>query len=633
MPGKHRNRRKFLADGSPNPNYHRPQGWGHGQRARQRAEAATSRPPRQPTPAPEPKQRRPSRPHLIAWEGDGRRLVSSAGDELAAPEGERLTTWQVLDFLLAHANKRTKHVAAGVDGLVALWLRDLTMEQARELWRTMSLRLHPEGGMGAWYYLHYVPGKRFSVRRATWPHKKGQGAHTVIADAGVLLDWPAGRPPSELLGSVERVELALAEHDLVPHSWEGPGALASRFLERFGVRLEMEDEPPAMREALLHGFAAGRAEAVQFGHHAGALWDYDVRAAYPWAMTQLPRLAGGHWRHLRRPGDCGAARGNEPTPLALYRVRWSAPRPVRIGPFPWRDRAQWLYFPPEGENWIWLPELEAAEAAPPCDGFEVELLEGWLFSPARDAADARPWAFMHELYELRRSLPKPESLAVKYGSNACAGKLMQSRTLDPSGRAPWQQLSWAGCLTSMVRARLYLAAMRRPAAVVAFAVDGLLTTADLGLELGEELGAWSCDRFQRGLVVTSQHVHLWDAGGRDSRVAGFGPDAVDPERVLLGWRRGWKQLTAQMPRQVLLGEAQASRRAWAQLGQEVTQKGTCRLWEAYDGHLPLRAGEVEPWNRLVPLRSVAPLVSESTAYTSPFAAPDESLQHAPAAGV
>lgn len=83
--------------------------------------------------------------------------------------------------------------------------------------------------------------------------------------------------------------------------WDGSGALAGAFMEKFGLRKVIEaareKTPSEVEQAALHAFSAGRSECIQYGHYNGPVFAYDINSAHPSSQVEMPDLSQGIWEH------------------------------------------------------------------------------------------------------------------------------------------------------------------------------------------------------------------------------------------------------------------------------------------------------------------------------------------------
>ncbi len=346
--------------------------------------------------------------------------------------------------------------------------------------------------------------------------------------------------------------------------FDGAGAVAAALFRQAGVKAHKAPTLGAVADAVQAAYFGGRIELARYGHHAGRVYQYDLRSAYPAAMTEVPCLACGSWERVR------AAR--ELQPFALYRVEWSMAGDVL--PFPWRGSHGGVFFPPEGRGWYWGCELQGADAllrAGIATG-DYRILDAWVF---RRGCEHEPFAWLRESYATRakwRAEGIGAEKVLKLGINSVYGKCAQrvgARGMIPS----WHQMEWSGYTTARTRSRLLQAAIPsiENGTLVMFATDAIFTTAELPeLRISEQLGDWDCELYDGITAVQSGVYWLWRDRKPKAKSRGFRPSELDVRAVLDGWRDGADKVTAMATRFVALGRALAGDVSYTSWRQWVT---------------------------------------------------------------
>lgn len=285
--------------------------------------------------------------------------------------------------------------------------------------------------------------------------------------------------------------------------WHGPGALGSFALKEHGIKNHMERFDDEIREAARYAYAAGRFEPYGVGRFQGPVYGIDINSAYPFALTQLPSLANGHWRHLRSPNARELQAVGE---FSLWKVDMRQGGMFQAAPSPLyhRDKKHELSFPWHTRGWYWGPEARRAWQQ------NAEVHEVWEFVPVE--RDSRPFRWISSMYDLRKQWKadgNTAEYALKICMNSMYGKLAQRVGYDAeTGRIPgWHQLEWAGWVTSRTRATLFDVLSRIPQnKLIAVETDGIYTTESpesLGITASKELGGWSVDVYEEAIYVQS----------------------------------------------------------------------------------------------------------------------------------
>lgn len=264
------------------------------------------------------------------------------------------------------------------------------------------------------------------------------------------------------------------------HLWHGPGAVASQVLRQYGVKKHMKQPPPEVYDAARYALAGGRFEHFYLGFHKDTVWEYDIRSAYPSALTRLPSLSEGTWEYTEtfQPDSFGVWHIEYREHGFEVRDRRAIGKPQ---PLFCRRKNGVISFPQEVEGWYWTPE---ACLVPDY------VLGGYVWKPA---TEGRPFSFVEDMYEQRRQYKaegNPAERALKLILNSLYGKLAQT-VGGKDGKPPeWHQLEWAGYITSYTRARIYKAVLTDPTAIIAIETDALFSTRPLDLDIGPGLGQW-----------------------------------------------------------------------------------------------------------------------------------------------
>lgn len=285
-----------------------------------------------------------------------------------------------------------------------------------------------------------------------------------------------------------------------------------------------------LKQAIATAMFGGRFEIAQRGPVKRTVYHYDMASAYPYQFAQLPCLAHGKWRHVSGKRTLQEV---ERATAAVVRYRLPPSDAIRVdrtarvslypkdveehrvstepwGPFPLRHKDGTITFPvTSGGGWVWKSELLAGLRYAP----NVQIVEAWVYN-----ADCGCEVFRKSLprfYEKRLEWGKNGAgLVLKFGMNACPGKMSQSRGFRMGMEREVGRRIWAGMVNAGTRADLLEAIRNDPYAVLATSTDGLFSTRKLMLrepvDLGTretarraekaELGQWEAkDTLQKGV--------------------------------------------------------------------------------------------------------------------------------------
>lgn len=321
--------------------------------------------------------------------------------------------------------------------------------------------------------------------------KQARGTNSYLALGSVREYW--AEENDAYVALVSKLRMALHSADLFISSWHGPGAIASYSLRKHHMGAAMAQPPIQVNDAAQYAYGGGRFELFKVGRAMAPVYEYDINSAYPYAISQLPNLARGVWRHVVKPDRISR--------FGVYRITWRVNpfkdnNMMRPMPFFHRDKHGMISFPCINETWVWSPELKGKLNFP---GLTIH--EGWEFIE-EDPTD-RPFAWLADNYELRRQLKQPTleypngnpaQLALKLQMNSMYGKMAQRVGWNEEKlTAPkWHQLEWAGWVVSYCRAMVFHASLYAGMDLVAFETDAVFSTKSLreSLNIGAGLGQW-----------------------------------------------------------------------------------------------------------------------------------------------
>lgn len=287
---------------------------------------------------------------------------------------------------------------------------------------------------------------------------------------------------TDLMGEV-RDRFADAKLDASPY--EGPGPVAGKVLKAHGFKDSEDLLPPDVRAFTRKAYYGGRFEISAHGTIPVPVYEYDIKSAYPWAMTQLPCLKHGVWRWETTKRHAGQING-----LWCGRVSWnvqdtSSDHPGGFGPLPFRTPDGRINFPAAGNGWYWSVEI------PPYAWVCDRILR------YHNTCNCDPFGWVERMFADRIAMEneRPGSgIALKLVLNSLYGKLAQR-----VGARPHFNSVWSGLITALTRARVR-SIHDAGHEVVMFATDAVFTLNEIddfpmpdrlyNRGVGHGLGAW-----------------------------------------------------------------------------------------------------------------------------------------------
>lgn len=465
---------------------------------------------------------------FLAWDGEGcveydYVLLGHSDNQFITGKGKRLSTIECLSFIWEQTKERRDaiHVTFGFNYDVDNILRDLPSEKLRYLkeWGEVAY---------AGFKIRYIPWKMFSVTkgrsrgltlydtmtffqtslikaaeqyvpddpRIAYVHKGKDNRDTFTYDEleYIIEYWQLeGELMCSVMNALRRSTLSAG---ISLKKWHGPGAVAETLIEKHKLAAHIidsrNDMPLEVTDATAYSFFGGRFECRQFGRIGQPVYTYDINSAYPTALARMPMLVNGQWQRSKTVSEWG-----------LYHVvNHGKPGAdvTMIGPLPCRTSDGNVYFPLSCEGWYYGHEVLAAMMT----GWDIEVLEGWEYRTDELSA----FMFLEEMFNLRREAKaagNPAQLAYKLGMNSLYGKLAQLIGWDQKNNLPpkFHHQWYAGQTTSWTRARIYLAMMQAPDAIISCETDSVASTVPLNLKEGSYLGEWESGRYDDMVYVQS----------------------------------------------------------------------------------------------------------------------------------
>ena len=497
-------------------------------------------------------------------------LMDSEGESVFAAEG--LSTKACLDFVLGRPRNRI-WCAFGLNYDVNMMLRDLSPTRLRELWVTGETRFFN-------FQLEWIPGKWFQVTdlKSVTAYRNRNGKTVArftrqtkinevfgffqtsflkalekwnigTQDADMIEAMKLGRSSftPELLQAIrdychtecvlltelmESVRSALVSVDIHCSSWNGAGSVAAAIFKRENVKAHIQSTE-AIQNEVLTAYYGGRTELYTLGK-LGAVWQYDIVSAYPYAATYLPSLQGT-WHYTDSPDTIMAEvyRDRLDARHGLTYVLWEVNAGTVVPPFPHRSKGR-ITYPLAGRGWYHNIEVQAA-----LDIFgpdQIRPMACWRYQSSN--AD-RPFSFVHALAE-QKVRYKREGHAgekvLKLGINSLYGKLAQGRGYKDT-IPPYQCYFWAGYITAHCRSRMLTLAHKAGERNVAMiATDGIFFTSDPEFDNGDTFGGLEKNVISDMFTVQPGVYHGYDDGGREIRKSrGFFAREIDFDSLRTGY--------------------------------------------------------------------------------------------------
>lgn len=443
---------------------------------------------------------------------------------------EQLSSRSCLEFIL---NLPADHIIVGY-GLsydVEHWLKDLPPAK-------MQILLTGDTNSVWWkrYRFHYIPNKVFTVTRMVKTRKVTRTIYDISGFFQTRFDhasrkWEVGteaeyaflevnKDARSTFGDVSdermqynhlegkhgirlfrRIREEYTKLGLRVQRPVGAGSIASAMFRKHRIDNYLPTFQPIPTEVMLQAYIGGRFDLGRIGF-LGTSYEYDINSAYPHIARNLPCLAHGRFEWSER---------YVPSPHSLWMVRWRD-NENKWSPFPYRsDGGNHIRYYSSGIGYYYDSEVESALRL----DSDIQILGGYRF--IREC-DERPFWWLESYYAQRQimvQLGDFGEIIIKLGSNSVYGKLAQTK-----GKAPrYQNLIWAGMITSGTRAMLMDAVCKNPDSVYKLSTDAVFSSEPLDLPLGLELGQWKLKVLEDLLVLGNGIYH--SANGETAKNRGY----------------------------------------------------------------------------------------------------------------
>jgi len=292
-------------------------------------------------------------------------------------------------------------------------------------------------------------------------------------------------------------------------SWHGAGAIASRFLDMWGVdeqqtNIKPNEKTMQLFEARKYAYFGGRSELFARGLQNKPIYQYDINSAYPYACCFIPSLKNKQWYHVSRQHT----RKIKKDAFGLIHVKWDLPYNTRVGPLPFRRTDNAIIFPRSGEGWYHNIEVQTALE----QKYPLELIEAHILEPPYDYFLKEP---ILEMAAHRLELKQKKDFAhipIKLGLNSVYGKIAQrpiKREDESYTLGKYSELFWAGFITAKTRSMLLETINKNN--IIMLATDGIFSPSKLSnITLGPDLGQWEYTEHKNANFLLSGVYALQD---------------------------------------------------------------------------------------------------------------------------
>lgn len=447
-------------------------------------------------------------------------LANSNGDWISDAEG--LNSFDIFEFLFESDTGKDVMVIYGGSYDFNLWLKDLPIENIRELQAKNKTNYFP-------FQIECIPRKYFTLRLlgkngktiksvTIWDvigyfqmkftkaikqylnvdeeeyeyiaiHKDGRSFFElgqfdeILAYCQLELKY--------LVRIMDKFKQLVVDLGFILRRYDGAGSLASAIHSKMQTKNYLNRSLDI--EATQYAFSGGRIEPIRTGHYKGPIYKYDIRSAYPSAIARLPDISKAEWEET-----------NGLNPFGIYAVAYEGSNLALAHPLFHREKDH-IFFPSKTIGWHYGTEIL------PIDDDKYEILNG--FVPMGEGKE-RPFAWVEDYYYQRLDLKQSGDAGekvIKLGLNSLYGKFAQQvgwRIEGGKVKPPaYHQLYFAGWITAYTRGLIWEAIKNDLDAIIGIETDGIFSTRPLNVKLGTGLGEWELEEYDE--IVYVQNGLYW----------------------------------------------------------------------------------------------------------------------------
>lgn len=508
---------------------------------------------------------------IVAWDGEGFTRDDGAhiynllanSNNVYISDHNGLPTDQIFMYLLNQGDPKAINVIYGGSYDVNMWLKDVPLPELGALWTT---------GHCYWknYKISYAHRKKFTIQEFTGKKFKGgrpkptrtfvlwdvlgyfqasfvEACYKWLGDLPILREIQSMKLQRSTFTEAQFAEVlaynrtecyllvelirhlfdAMDEAGIELTRYDGAGSIAANLLRVNKVKQHMGEQPLEAQMWAACAYSGGRIEAVKVGTTEKPVYRYDINSAYPSACISLPSFKGATWTKSR---DWNLS------PYSLVKVQFSFNK-APFYPLWYRESNGAILYPSSGQGVYW-----GAEILPLLDKYGSSIFIEEAYNCTLANYD-QPFEFIERTYEIRRIFKRRGSMAseaLKLGMNSIYGKLAQQAGYHGKGdRIPaYHNLSWAGLITAITRAKMYQTASRYPNQVIAFATDAIISSKDMddgNITIGDGLGEWTADRMD-GITIVQAGVYWLKKGDEwQAKYRGFDKGSLSREYLVSQW--------------------------------------------------------------------------------------------------
>jgi len=301
----------------------------------------------------------------------------------------------------------------------------------------------------------------------------------------------------------ERVQRTVYERlGFYPSSYSSKASVAVEYVRRECKVPVITKLPASTINTAIRSYHGGWFECMARGKF-DRLYNYDINSAYPHAIRDLIDINEGEWRHTTEASK-GAYYG-------IYEVEARVPQDENlIPPLPFKPSFTETIRP----YGVFRTTINKMEYEAYKEYIEFKIYRGWEFFPSKIVYPFRK--VIDTLYRWKKELSKDsyEYLFVKKIMNSIYGKMYEKiKVIGHNGKYRAGKLFnpiYADIITSKCQIQVWKAMMQKPLDIVMCATDGVLSQSPLNVSVSKDLGDWSFEGSDEGVVFQSGVYQVGD---------------------------------------------------------------------------------------------------------------------------
>jgi hypothetical protein len=277
--------------------------------------------------------------------------------------------------------------------------------------------------------------------------------------------------------------------ELQTTSLYGASSITNKFLNNKEIHKKNNFFNLFSGEKFLLTYFGGRMEALKIGTFK-KVYKYDINSAYPDIIKDLREIEGFTEKKYKQ---------QKIVEENIYFVKMKIKDRRLIGLLPYRLKSGYIVFPDEVTGWYYGAEIKQVLEYSKLYNIELKIikfLDIHLGEKIFQNKEIENLFFKRNIFKKKNDL---RNYVYKILLNSIYGKFAQR-----VGSAKFQNIYFAGLITSKTRAKLLEVVKQNPYNVIFFATDGILTKDRLtGIKVNNDLGNWEEIEIKEAKVLLS----------------------------------------------------------------------------------------------------------------------------------